>query len=447
MGRSGAVASFPLPHDEGKPGQLRDAASTARTQFTALMDVSRDVRTLSRQGAANLQGLLSTQAASSPMPAIEGARALAAAALQFSGICTMYASEIDRYNRVVDQLNEEYRAARQRDFGVAMGVCQADETTAERNQRHDAAVDAADLALRARLAAREQAAQQVLDEAGQSAAADLKAGPSPETLLPLAGAGHLKVDDVIAAVGAKAVEANRMRGYVSMLRSAVYKKLNYKQLRALAEWTRLLQNSSVEDGVELRRAMLMREYVKTINAIDVPIQARLVLFKQQKAIAALGAVERRKLALGQNLWKSWKPGGFFSSGGYIDTKILARSKALTGVNSVAGKALGPLGLAGGIYTVADTIVNRDEKTTEQKVTGVVGGGASIISGGLATAALMTSAAFPPALVAVGLTAGAVALGTAIYQNRKAIGNFAKDSYGSVKNGVGSGLKKIGGWFS
>lgn len=483
-GGGGAYApAFPLPHYEGKVGATRTAGTSARQQHGPLVGVQQGLQSGGRRASENVTGLLVAPATTSTQVPRTKAGDMAKATLLAGGVMTGFADSIEAYNGIVDGLNAQYATAKGNGFGVASDAGATDDMSdSEKQSAHRDAVDAADRALRIELGAKERQARVELDDMGDTFASQLKNGPTEETMLALTLAGHIDVSEALPYIGMTLAQFNAVRGQISTVRT-ILKPSTYKNYVNLAKYLRTLAGSGkLNQSIDIQQAMLMRKIMQSAWQKGWPLDRRLGAFKAGKIKAADLAKYLRGLP-GQNLVDGWHPGtlamdgkgGFFSSSGRIGS-WLSRSKFGGGVNTVFGKALGPLGLAGGVYTVGDTIVNWSDKSTEDKVTGLVGGTSSAISGGIATAALL-GVSVTPVGAAIAVTAGAIALGTFAYQHREQIADGAKwvfdhspagavwnhrdeiidgagkavdtavdtvkDIGGGIKDGVTGGLKKIG----
>ncbi|MGH8967683.1 MAG: hypothetical protein ACRDXB_20470, partial [Actinomycetes bacterium] len=102
------------------------------------------------------------------------------------------------------------------------------------------------------------------------------------------------------------------------------------------------------------------------------------------------------------------------------------------------RILSPAAVVVGGVGLYNTIDNWDNLATDEKINGVVGNSAFMISGGLGTAALvagMVGVAFPPALAAIAIGAGVVALGSMIYDYKEEIWEGIKWTGDKIADGA------------
>lgn len=373
-----------------------------------------------------------------------------------------FGHSISTYNKTVDRLNHEYETAKRRHFGVTADTdgTTDDMSAKEKKTTHDAAVDAADHALRVKLGAQEATARRQLDDDGQTFADTLTTGPTQEAFLSLSLAGFINIKDALPYIGMGLAEFNKVRGHISTVRT-VLKPSTYRNYVNLAKWLKIVATGGerLKQGIEVQSTWMMRDIMRSSLEKGLNFSERIDRWKAGKDDLP-DLIKDIKRSRGQFMADAWNPdkwndplgkGAFFSESGKIGS-LLSKAKPLGVANTVAGRAMGPLALAGGIYTLADTGVNWDHESTEDKVTGIVGGGSSVVAGGIATAALV-GVTVPPVGAAIAIGAGAVALGTVVYQHRHQIAHAAehlaegaKDLADDVGSGIKDGVSKLGGLF-
>lgn len=472
-GGGGGVPLFPLPPYDGDAGRLREAALDAATQAKRLADLQGELDRMERTAIAESEGFLDSAVRQRFEPATQLADDIAQAAVLFARAMGEFAAEIDRYNHVVDGLNREYEAARATRFGVLMLVATPGDTAdSERvHRQYWADVEQADFTTRARLAAREQIAAQILDDAGNQAAQRLDAGPGAlinMTWADVAGAAG----NLLSWLGVGPGEVHDARDRWDLLRLIKDPDSleEYQDSRRWLGWTPNLLDPP--DKVSAQMAgwgVLAQRSDLSIAERAEEIQSMIdELRNVPKSMREAARLELYNSST-PGLWNDLKSGGLIptTEGGRV-ASLMEKSTALRVGNAVAGKALAPIAAADGAYTFVDTFRNHDRLSTEDRVVGYVGGGSTAIAGGIATAALVTSA-IPGGILVVGVAAGTVALGTLAYEHREDIADGAKwafDHHPAVQlvrhreeihenverfvdgsgEAIGKGFKKIGGMF-
>ncbi|MBT0768681.1 WXG100 family type VII secretion target [Kineosporia sp. J2-2] len=124
-------------------------------------------------------------------------------------------------------------------------------------------------------------------------------------------------------------------------------------------------------------------------------------------------------------------------------KLDKLTKPFRKVTPVMAKVAGPVAVVSGGADIYSAITDT-ESATDDRVARGIGGGASIISGGAATA-LAFGLASGPALPVVVVGAGLVAAGAWAYENREAIGHALStgaDAVGDAAVVVGDSAKKL-----
>lgn len=461
------MVSFPLEHYEGDAGRTRAAGTAALKQRGVYDDLSSGIKDLTTAAGRHVTGAIEPAVLASSKGVANKAHDLGAASVLAAGALSAFAKAISIYDKKVDNLNTRYETAKAARFGVSStsGATQGMSETEKRNA-HGEAVDAADAELRRRLEEERRTAEEQLNEEGDNCADLLNKGPSQTAILSLVLSDDLPARDALPYVGMSLAALNNVRSQIGAVRAIHKLPKNWK---LLAQYLLKINPKDLQGRLNMQTAMQMRQILLANKAQGLAFAERIATFKAGKVDAATVARNLATATRGKFLVDAMTPKAFFSETGKVGNYL--KGTKFAGVNSVAGKALAPLGLAAGVYGVGDTISNWDKLSTEKRVTGIVGNGATAVAGGLGTAALImagTSMAFPPLGAAIAIGAGAVALGTLVYENREAIGKFSKDTWngavdtgekvvegvkdfaedpgGTVKEGLGKVADGIGGLF-
>lgn len=423
-------------------GAIRAAAAQAGAAAGEFTTVGADLRSRATAAAGFVDGDIAHPVDGIADPVIDQAQELARAALLAQGGLNSFAGAVDAYDATIAQLNARYAAARASSFGISADAGAREGMTDRQKQdaRH-ALIATADRALQAQLERERQAAEDQLDDTARDVASRLDAGPTTENLLAYELSGDIAIapEQVFAFTGVTWAGLSELKDTVGSAAS-VFGQIRWSSnWLNLARWIAKINPADLTARIQMREAMMMREILLANQQGGLALADRLANFKAGKASIAEASEAFAKV------WRdAYLVDGFNNS--QIATKISAFIHApelklgeklaslgplakLPALSEVAGKSLAPIQALTGAAELVETGVNWNHESTEQKVTGVVGGGANVIAGGIGTASLIyaavgASAAFPPALVVVGVAAGAVAVGTLIYQNRKAIADTA-----------------------
>jgi hypothetical protein len=148
----------------------------------------------------------------------------------------------------------------------------------------------------------------------------------------------------------------------------------------------------------------------------------------------------KDLGLFKNLSQAWKTGHLAEFGDALNPKnwgtlsrflpSLAEGGALTRTLGGVGKALGPLGVVFGGFTVANDISEHHYGRA----------GYDSVMTGLGAAALMTP---PPVDVVCGIAAGGMAVGQLVHDNWGAISDFTSDATHAVGNFTSDAVGAVG----
>ncbi len=411
------MVTLPFPHYPGKSDATRSAADACLRQRAAYQGLVADVPARLTAASGQSDGFLPEPIEASGTPVVSSAEHLAAAAMVAGGALNGFAGAIDAYDRRVDELNRRYEQARATGFGVPSDAgAQEGMSDAEKRGAHGDAVDAADAELRQQLESERQRAEQLLDEEAEHAASLLRDGPSKEAALQLFMSGDLSAETVASYVGMSLATLNNVRTVVASTKSleGIFVK---NKLGTLAQYLLKINPKALRGRMDMRVAMQMRQVLLANRTQNLALAQRLARYKAGKVDAAVMARNFAQVVRGQNLVGAATPGPLLGNLG-------ANTRYLGTASRVAGKALPFLAIPAGGYTIYDTVNNWGDLSTEDQVTGLVGGVSTTAAGGLGVAALTMGAAFPPAGAALLVGAGAVALGTLVYENREAIADFA-----------------------
>lgn len=374
----------PFRHYGAAISHIRSERDRARRQLLACEELASGIGIHTTAAADASAGVLGEALGRCPVPVQLRLRGLAGAAERLYRVLDGFGDAVEEYDGWIDRLNERFEIERRAlcssfdDASAAVGDELASYTSAvgelyqrleEERQRHEA----------------------VLDDAAEWASTVLSEHTSDEAWskvsFPTLPTGSALMTS--AATGASAVLSTRT---------------------LVSAWK--TSHGIVRKG----RLNLVAHYLRSVDPLRRGTAAGLPGTTpwewRQDVLRAL--VQR------QNIVDAAMPSALFGRYG-------ANIKVFGTVSDIAGKSLAPLGIASGGITIFDTWRRRGELGTADEAVGYVYGGASMVSGGLGTAALlMGSAAFPPAGAAIAIGAGAVALGALAYQHRDDIAELASD---------------------
>lgn len=368
--------------DSGASTEAGDAAASLQTTYSTLQ-TNLDGRTAAAADETEYD-IKDPVARASDTPQ-SGSGELSSASLLAGGAIRHFAMAICTYDGHIDELNTKWETAKANDFN-ATGLCTAEGI--EEPTQDD--IDAAEANLRRRLETERQGYEDDLDDAADFAAGLLKDGPSDETLVSLFIAGDLTAQEVSEVTGRAIADLNTMR--------MVAATSNF--VLTSPSWVRSFTRYMFKLGPGgLHKATTSPEVIAHIRQI--------------MRDHGMKPSEAKAFIRGQNMTNAARPG-------YLFGKYGANSKWFGPISKWAGRVLSPAAFVVGGVGLYDTWKNWDTLETDEKVNGVVGNSAFMLSGGLGTAALVMGASFPPALAAIAIGAGVVALGSMVYQYREEI---------------------------
>lgn len=247
-----------------------------------------------------------------------------------------FGHSISTYNKTVDRLNHEYETAKRRHFGVTADTdgTTDDMSAKEKKTTHDAAVDAADHALRVKLGAQEATARRQLDDDGQTFADTLTTGPTQEAFLSLSLAGFINIKDALPYIGMGLAEFNKVRGHISTVRT-VLKPSTYRNYVNLAKWLKIVATGGerLKQSIEVQSTWMMRDIMRSSLEKGLNFSERIDRWKAGKDDLP-DLIKDIKRSRGQFMADAWNPGkwndplgkgAFFSESGKIGS-LLSKAK-------------------------------------------------------------------------------------------------------------------------
>lgn len=171
---------------------------------TLLYDLGDGVANGVNNSLATVLGVLEAPLASSDHRVTASVRSLSGAAVFAGGAVRTFATNIETFDRGVDDLNRRWNVAAATDFGVASATYPADAKPAERasvDSARDDDVDAAGRALLTSLQREYARLEAALDDDADTVAGMLKQGPTEATVLTMYAAGDLPTAAPVAFTG------------------------------------------------------------------------------------------------------------------------------------------------------------------------------------------------------------------------------------------------------
>ncbi|UYM04928.1 hypothetical protein [Solicola gregarius] len=383
--------------DSGASKEAGDSAASLQTTYSTLQS-NLDGR--SAAASDETQYDIKDPVANASATPEAGSGELGSASLLAGGAIRHFAMAICTYDGHIDELNTEYETAKSHDF-YATGLC-TPEGIEEASQSD---IDAAGASLRSRLEDKRKGYEGDLDDAADFAGGLLKDGPSDETLVSLFISGDLTAEEVAHATGQTIATLNTMRMIAATSNFVL----------TSPSWVRSFTRYMFKLGPGgLHSATTSPEIIAQVRQI----------MKDH----GMKPGDAKAFYRGQNMTNAARPG-------YLFGKYGANSKWFGPISKWAGRILSPAAVVVGGVGLYNTIDQWDTLATDEKINGVVGNSAFMVSGGLGTAALIMGAAFPPALAAVAIGAGVVALGSMVYQYREEIWDAAQWTGDKIADGA------------
>ena len=402
---------------EGKAGTSEEAGDAAANQQTTYATLQTNLDTRSAAAADETQYDITDPVATATRPAENSSTELGAAALLASGAIKHFASAIRTYDGHIDDLNAEYETAKSHDFYAESADGEGEEPT-------QGEIDSAGADLRARLETERQGYEDTLNESADYAGGLLGSGPTDSALLSLYLLGDISAADASEALGLSIAVLNNMRMAAA---TSNFVLTTPKWMPQLTQYLLHVNPKLIQGRIDMQVAMHIRQITQMSQAQGLSFAQRVAAYKQAKIDAATWAKIFGKTLRGEAMVSAATPGHLFGKYG-------ANSKWFGPISKWAGRILSPAAVVVGGVGLYNTIDDWDQLATDEKINGVVGNSAFMVSGGLGTAAMVAGAlgmAFPPALAAVAIGAGVVALGSMVYQYREEIWDGIKWTGGKI----------------
>lgn len=423
--------SDPFKHYPGDPGAAEVAGTQAKNQAAVIDALKYDLAHQSDAAANQASGQIDGAVRGAANTPKSDMAKVQAAALVTGAASYKFARAIRFYNTNIDGYNTTYNAAKANDFYVPADAGHVEgHSKAENDEARAAKIAAADKLLLAQLEKNRQQSEAYLDDEADDVAAILIAGPTAATILTLYLGGDIGEHEAGAALGLSSVEPLRnARTAAATANSA----LGYTDtLPALAAYL-ARQDPGTLDG-HLSKSQLA-ELSKILGAQRSTLDSK---------IAALKSAQK-DWRIGARMATAAKPGTLFGTlGSKLEAALpqlgrLAEKVPAIGVAARGlGKAMPFLGVASGVYGIANTLDRREELTVPDFVAGIVGGAAGIVGGAAGIGLLIGGApAAAGGLGAVAVGAGIIGVGSLVFENREEIAGWVADrvdDIGSIPTG-------------
>ncbi|MGH3360155.1 MAG: hypothetical protein ACRDO7_15240 [Nocardioidaceae bacterium] len=382
---SGGSGGGLFPHYRADAGAIETAGNNATHQQTVFSALKTNLAGQEDAASREASGVIHLPVGTcADVPKADAEKA-GLASLVAGAATTHFAKAVRTYNKHIDRLNEEYENARARDFDVAADAGHEEcNTDAENTAARDGKVAAADTALRNKLEKERQGYEDDLDDSADFAATMLIIGPTEETILSLVVTGDIDLSGAADALGTTIAALNNFR-------------MSVATAQTIQSWKDLFPALVKGDWKRLEKAVL--------------------------------------------------PANLFGKYGYLPRHSAKVGKAFTAFSKFgkfAGRAFPPLAVLAGGYGLYDTVTNW--KGSFDDWNKAVGSTATVVGGGLATAAMIATAvgvAFPPAGLVIAGVAGVIAVGSLAVTYREEIWDGIKWTGEAIADGAGWIYDKTG----
>lgn len=411
-------------HYEADPGSVRAIASHLLDGSTKVSNLRVSVDNRHDLSVAATGGILTAPLAGAVIPFDTHAGTTAQCATIAGGALNLFAKDIDTFNAGIDDLNARWATALATGFSVdADGFYERGGplTLQQRDARYHAALASAQSALRASLTHEEQILRSTLDTGADLVVAILDKGPSNEAALALAMNGELPAQASVTFPGVLA---------------------DFKTIFDPAAGAYTLADLA-HAGVETFKSQYALE-----AATLALVQGRNLADADTRAVLRLvggDATDMRVLTKyysGEQSLNPLKVALTAAETARDDTGLVQAASA----TSRLAKGVAVLGIGSGIYDIG---WNPSGATGVERGIEVFGDGASITAGTgtlLLAAGVLTGAAatvLAPIVIGAAAVAGAIALGTLVYDHWDDITDAASTAYDWTKDKVGDAVDAIG----
>jgi hypothetical protein len=414
-------------HYEADPDVVRATAADVLSGATKVTDLKVSVDQRHDVAVSATGGVLSGPLVSSVRPFDGYADQTAQCATIAGGAMNLFAKDIDTYNAGIDDLNARYAAAAATGFNVDQDQYynHGTMTPQQRDTAYHNAVAAAQSSLKSSLAAEEAKLRETLDSEADVVVAVLDKGPSDDAALVLAMNGELPSQARVT-----------FPGVIDGFKTAFDPVAGTYSLVTLSKYPVDLAKAQLA----LERASLALLQGQNLADADTNAVLRLV------GGDATDMAVLNKYFSGEESLNSLRDGydaakGARSAMGLVDAaaatskfaKGVAGLSVLSGIYDIGWNPNDDSGVRRGIMVAGDTA-------------GIVGGaGTLLIAAGIITAPIAA-----PIVIGATVVAGAIALGTLVYDHwddiKDGVGtayNWTKDRLGDAVDAVGDTVDAVG----
>jgi hypothetical protein len=181
-------------HYQAAPEAIESSAEELDGHASKIQAFSKEVDAQHQAAVSRVSGVISDPMSTATRTPTAYSTLMMGRTYVSSGSTRLFGQGVQRFNRTIDKLNEQYRQAQASDFGVADATYPDQATLAQRNEidsaRGDQIMDAR-VALLGTLVDQYRTALDKLDEDAESSAARVKAGATDEVLQDLYASGAL----------------------------------------------------------------------------------------------------------------------------------------------------------------------------------------------------------------------------------------------------------------